>query len=165
MKSCITRSVLLLFSALLAGCAGVPYDIGKADARITPPQAVNDLPRLLDRDIAWGGKIAAVKNLKASTELEVVAYPLDSNNRPDEDSKPNGRFIVVQPGYLETADYAPGRLVTVVGPVNEVRQGKVGEAQYTYPVIKSKALHLWPKPDAERNEPRIHFGVGVGITR
>lgn len=154
-----------ILGAWLAGCATAPYDIGKADTGVTPQQAANDLPRLLGRDIAWGGKIAATKNLKDKTEIEAVAYPLDSGNRPDEDAKPIGRFIVVHPGYLEAADYAPGRLITVVGRVNEVRQGKVGEAQYIYPVIRTEALQLWPRPDAARNEPRIHFGVGVGIIR
>ena len=118
----------LTAGALLAGCA-TPYDIGKADTRVTPQQAVNDLPRMLGRDIAWGGKITAVKNLKDRTEIEAVAYPLDASNRPNEDAKPMGRFIVVHPGYLETADYSSGRLITVVGAVNEVRQGNVGEAQ------------------------------------
>lgn len=165
MSSRIAWFIALLAGALLAGCATTPYDIGKAETGVTPQQAVNDLPRMLERHVAWGGKIAVAKNLKDRTEIEVVAYPLDTSNRPDEDAQPIGRFIVVHPGYLETADYAPGRLVTVVGKVNEVRQGKVGEAQYAYPVIKADALHLWPKPDAARNEPRIHFGVGVGIIR
>ena len=158
--------VLLAFTSALfvSGCA-TPYDIGNADVRVTPQEAVNDMPRRLDRHVAWGGKITAVKNLPNKTELEAVAYPFDSRNRPDEDAAPSGRFIVIHPGYLEPADYAPGRLITVVGTVNEARHGKVGEASYVYPVVTATKLQLWPKPSAENKEPRIHFGVGVGIIR
>jgi outer membrane lipoprotein len=109
--------------------------------------------------------IAATKNLKDKTELEVVGYPFDSGNRPDVDAAPTGRFLVIQSGYLETADYAPGRLITVVGMVTETRTGTVGEAQYVYPVVAANKLQLWPRSAGGRNEPSIHFGIGIGIIR
>jgi outer membrane lipoprotein len=156
---------LLLAGALLAGGCATPYDIGGADPRVTPQQAARDVPGMLNHNVAWGGLIAAAKNLKDKTELEVVGYPLDSENRPDRDAKPTGRFIVIQSGYLETTDYAPGRLITVVGLVTGTRAGTVGEAKYIYPVVAAERLRLWPRPYAEPREPSIHFGIGVGIIR
>jgi outer membrane lipoprotein len=156
---------LLMGSMLLASGCATPYDIGSADPRVTPVEAAKDVPGMLNHSIAWGGLIAAAKNLKDKTEIEVVAYPLDSENRPNPDASPTGRFIVNQSGYLETADYAPGRLITVVGTVTETRTGMVGEARYVYPVVAASRLHLWPRLSRERREPSFHFGVGVGIFR
>ncbi len=157
--------LLLLAGALLAAGCATPYDIGGADPRVTPREAARDVPGMLNHNVAWGGLIAAAKNLQDKTELEVVGYPLDSENRPDRDAKPTGRFIVIRSGYLETADYAPGRLITVVGIVTGTRAGTVGEAKYVYPVVMADRLRLWPRPDAAPREPGIHFGIGVGIIR
>jgi outer membrane lipoprotein len=154
---------LLIGSALLmSGCA-TPYDIGNADPKVTPVEAAKDVAGMLNHTVAWGGMIATAKNLKDKSELEVVGYPLDSENRPNQDAKPTGRFLVIQPGYLETADFAPGRLITVVGTVTETRSGTVGEAKYIYPVVVATKMQLWPTSSAERREPSIHFGIGVGI--
>lgn len=155
---------MLIAAALLGGCA-TPYDIGNADARVTPAEAAKNVPGMLNHTVAWGGLIANAKNLKDKSELEVVAYPLDSDNAPDSSAKPTGRFIVVQPGYLETADYAPGRLITVVGTVTETRTGTVGEAKYVYPVVVASKLQLWPRPYRDRRDSNIHFGIGIGIIR
>jgi outer membrane lipoprotein len=163
-RTALVFSLLMGSTLLVSGCA-TPYDIGNADPRITPVEAAKDVPGMLNHTIAWGGLIAVTKNLKDKTEIEVVAYPLDSENRPDSEASPTGRFIVVQSGYLETADYAPGRLITVVGTATETRTGTVGEAKYVYPVVAASRLHLWPRRSLERREPSFHFGVGVGIIR
>lgn len=154
---------LLIMSMLLVGGCTTPYDIGNADPRVTPVEAAKDVASMLNHTVAWGGLIAASKNLKDKSELEVVGYPLDSEHRPDHDAKPTGRFLVIQSGYLETADYAPGRLITVVGTVMETRTGTVGETKYVYPVVTASKLRLWPKLSSSRGEPRFHFGIGVGI--
>jgi outer membrane lipoprotein len=156
---------LSLVGLLLVGGCATPYDIGNADARIMPTEAAKDVPGMLNHTVAWGGLIAVTRNLKDRTEIEVVAYPLDSQNAPDRYAAPTGRFIVVQTGYLETADFAPGRLITVVGTVTEARTGTVGEAKYVYPMVLASKLNLWPQPYGERRKSNIHFGIGVGIIR
>ena len=163
-RSTLAVSGLIVSLLLVAGCA-TPYDIGNADPRVTPVEAAKDVAGMLNHTVAWGGLIAAAKNLKDQTELEVVGYPLDTENRPDSNAAPTGRFLAIQPGYLETADYAPGRLITVVGTVTETRRGTVGEAPYVYPVVAASQLRLWPKPTGDRREPGFHFGIGVGIIR
>ena len=157
--------LLIIISIPFAGGCATPYDIGSADPRVTPHEAAQNVSGMLNHNVAWGGMIAATKNLKDKTELEVVGYPLDSGNRPDYDAAPIGRFLVIQSGYLETADYAPGRLITVVGMVTETRTGTVGEAKYVYPVVAANKLQLWPRSAGGRNEPSIHFGIGIGIIR
>lgn len=156
---------LIAGSLLLGGCATPAIEIGAADRSVTPREAAADIAKVRQRTVAWGGIILAGTNLKDSTQFEVLGYPLDDRNRPQADAAPIGRFIVVHPGYLETADYAPGRQITVVGEVTESRTGTVGEARYVYPVVATHRVHLWPKAPQERTEPSIHFGIGIGIIR
>jgi starvation-inducible outer membrane lipoprotein len=135
-----TLWLLIAVTLLVAACV-TPYDIGGANPRITPQETAKDVSGMLN---------------------EVVGYPLDSENRPNRDAAPTGRFIVIHAGYLETADYAPGRLITAVGLFTGTRSGTVGEAKYVYPVLKASRMKLWP-PYAGRSQPSFQFGVGVGI--
>jgi outer membrane lipoprotein len=151
-------------AVLLAGCA-TPLDVGTADRKTTPKQAVSDFAATRNRTVAWGGVVVSAKNLKDTTQLEVLGYPLDSDNRPKADAEPLGRFLAVHPGFLETADYKEGRQVTIVGSVIDTREGTVGDARYVYPVLSSSRVHLWPKETQQSSEPRVHFGIGIGIHR
>jgi len=155
-------SMLLLAVLLFGGCA-TRFDIGAAEHRITPQQVANNIGLAQNKTIAWGGIIVASRNLASQTQLEVLSYPLDENGRPDREAKAGGRFIALHTGYLELANYAEGRLVTMTGAVNDTRAGSVGEARYVYPVLAVKSLFLWPTPEEEASKPQFHFGVGVGI--
>jgi outer membrane lipoprotein len=155
-------SVPLLAALLLGGCA-TRFDIGAAEHRITPQQAANNIGLVQNKTIAWGGIIVASRNLASQTQLEILSYPLDEHGRPDREAKAGGRFIALHPGYLELANYAQGRLVSMTGAVSETRAGSVGESRYVYPVLAVKSLFLWPTAEEEANKPQFHFGVGVGI--
>ena len=54
---------------------------------------------------------------------------------------------------------ALGREITVLGKLQGVEEGKIGDAPYSFPVLKADSVHLWPVGD----DSRVHFGVGVGI--
>ncbi len=153
----------------LAGCATTPaFEIGTADKTLTPHAAASssEANRWQGRQVAWGGMIIAGHNLTDSTLLEVLAYPLDDDNRPRPEAEPLGRFLISYDGYLETADYAPGRLVTVVGRLVGTQRGQIGEAAYLYPVVAAERLERWPRraPRAP-SEPSVHFGIGIGIVK
>ena len=158
-------SPLIAVLLFVVGCATTAFDIGSADRTLTPNKAAADFASARDRELAWGGVIVAAKNLKDRTQVEILGYPLDDGNRPDQDAAPIGRYIAVHSGYLETADYAPGRLVTAVGKVTETRAGTIGEAQYNYPVLVTNRIYLWSKTSREPSGPSIHFGIGIGISR
>lgn len=156
-----------IVTALLAsGCATPAFEVGgDVDRVITPRAAAVEPATARNRTVAWGGLIVSAKNLKDSTQIEIVGYPLDDSNRPKRNADPIGRFIAIHPGYLETADYAPGREITVLGPVSGTRTGTVGEATYVYPVVDASRAQLWPKPGTDRPESTFHFGIGIGISR
>jgi outer membrane lipoprotein len=154
---------LTLFSLLL-GCASAPdFDTSQVDRSLTPQSVIAE-PEISRGKIAlWGGTILDTRNLKETTQIEVLAYPLNSSERPLLDSKPLGRFIIQQQGYLEPTNYAQGRQLTVLGSVSETQSGKVGETSYTYPVINATQLHLWSQADDSNTS--IHFGLGIGVVR
>lgn len=158
----ILTAFLLGGALLLAACA-TTFDIGSATREVAPAQAAADIGKARGKEVAWGGVIVSARNLTDSTQFEILGYPLDDHNRPTLDAPPTGRFVALHPGYLETASYAQGRVVTVVGTVTGTRAGTVGDAPYVFPVVGISRIHLWPSPEEEARDSRVHFGVGIGI--
>lgn len=158
----LLRGLTILALLVAAACAKPKADDPSIDKSLTPARVLADIAAARGHKVRWGGVIVSSTNLKEASQLEILAYPLDDDGRPERDDAPLGRFIAMKPGYLETVDYAPGRLVTVVGPVQEIRTQKLGEADYRYPVIAADEVKLW-QIRAPRNEPRFHFGIGVGV--
>lgn len=156
--------LFLLVVLLLGGCV-TRFDIGAAESHVTPQQAAADIGLVRNKTVAWGGIIVAAKNLASQTQLEVLSFPLDEHGRPDRAAKAGGRFIALHDGYLELANYAEGRLVSMTGLARETRTGSVGEARYVYPVLLVNSLFLWPTLEEEAAKPQFHFGLGVGISR
>lgn len=155
------RFSLLIATILLASCSQLPkFNTHGVDWNLLPTQVAADIKTHRGQHVMWGGAILSGKNLKNSTRLEVLAYPLDGDGWPERDQKPLGRFILSQKGYLETADYGKGRIITVVGTVSGVERGKVGDSSYTFPLIQVRQLHLWEKSD-QKTGTRFHFGIGV----
>lgn len=158
---------LALFALLLTACAVTPpFDSAKlsgADRTLSYQQAVTDSAALRGRRIAWGGSIIETRNLSQYTEVVVLAYPLDAQTRPLTSSSALGRFALIWPGYLESADYAPGRWLSVIGDLDGLRDELVGESRHSYPVIQAQYLYLWPLETGPAVSPRFHIGVGVRL--
>jgi outer membrane lipoprotein len=154
---------LLLFLVLLTGCASTPeFDTTQVDQSLTPQSVIAEAEFRRGKIVLWGGTILDTRNLKELTQIEILAYPLNSNYRPQQENKPLGRFIINHQGYLEPTTYAQGRQLTMLGKVSGSQSGKVGESIYTYPVITAEQLHLW-LPASERSRTSVHFGVGIGL--
>lgn len=157
--------IILLLLGLVINCASPPkFDTTEVDSSLTPQSVIAESAISQGKVVLWGGTILDTRNLKDSTQIEVLAYPLDSSHRPLLEKKPLGRFIILHSAYLEPATYAQGRLLSVLGSVSAKQSGKIGESQYTYAVIRGRQLHLWSADD-ERNKSSFHFGIGIGIQR
>ena len=158
------RLLWLMAFVWLAGCAtGPAFDTSRIDKSVTPRSAVAELAATTGKSVLWGGVILSTDNLEHSTRIEVLAYPLDSDQMPQRDRDPMGRFILEHKGFLEPASYAEGRMLTTVGTVSGTQVGKVGDSDYTYPVIDTSELYLWPKDSEYGSGSNVHFGIGVGI--
>jgi outer membrane lipoprotein len=161
MKNKRQLTIQLFFVLFITACATTPiFDTSSIDLSITPEQAANNAVTLEGSPLLWGGIIINSTNLKEETQLEVLAYPLDSKQKPDVEKQPLGRFLAIEPEYLETSIYSQGRSITVSGTLQINRIGRIGEAEYTYPVLKINQLQLW-KSRGKSGETRFHFGVGV----
>lgn len=146
----------------LCACTTGPERSAQGDRRVIPSASAERTQELQGHRVEWGGILLDSRNLRGHTELEVMAYPLSEDGRPDTRGRPQGRFIAVAKGYLETAEYAPGRQVTLSGPLAGTRQGSRGEVVYRYPVVEVTDLTLWQREYPENSAPRIHFGISGG---
>jgi len=153
----------LIFISLFAGCASTPeFDTTRVDRSLTPANIINKNNIHMGKSVLWGGTILDTRNLKEATQIEVLAYPLNSSHRPELDKQPLGRFVLIYPGYLESKIYIQGKQLSALGKVIKTRQAKIGESTYTYPTISANKIHLWVPKDKKSNTS-FHFGIGIGL--
>jgi outer membrane lipoprotein len=154
---------------LLGACAvGPRYDVVDVDLAVTPQRAAERIEALQNQRVIWGGMVVQTINLEDRSLLEVVAYPLDQNQRPNTLAPTTGRFLAEFPGFLEPATYAAGRQVTVTGTLQETETGRIGDATYRYPIIAMQDTYLWERAERSADPwvtPRVHIGVGVLFRR
>ena len=154
--------ILALLLLLTSACSTLAPQPAAGSRSITPNQLSRHMRSPESAPVEWGGVIVSLENLSNTTELEIIAYPLTHSGQPDTDEPPEGRFIAVNGGYLERADYARGRQVTVSGRIDRLRKGKVGQADYLFPVLLTQEIRLWPKEYGSSLTPRFNFGFGFG---
>ena len=158
----IFKYSLLIFIALLISCATAPkFDTKNIELSLTPQQVINKPAAARGKAVIWGGTILDIRNLEKETQIEILAYPLNTSHRPLTDKKPLGRFIILHTGYLEPTTYAQGKQISVLGKVSGTRSGKIGDTRYTYALIKSQQLHLWSKES--ETQTFFHFGIGIQL--
>ena len=156
----IKTIVCVLFACLCVGCTSPPIKVNNKVLAQTP-DSLSTATSEISGHVVWGGVIVSAHNLSDRTQLEVLSYPLAKNQRPLTGQQPTGRFLIQAEGYLELASFKQGRLVTVLGSLQGVTQGTVGEADYQYPSVTANDLHLWK----EGSQPRtgLIFGIGISI--
>jgi outer membrane lipoprotein len=148
----------------LAACAPAPiYQVAPGTVAALPAQVAVSPENYGKGNVVWGGSVIAVRNFPDHSEIEVLAYPLDSSQRPLANAQPAGRFIAVFPGYVESFNFPGGALITLSGQLNGSRSGMVDQAAYVYPLVSVSQSHVWTPAQMRQGHPDIHFGVGVGV--
>lgn len=150
---------------LVMGCAPViSQEVLKDVDRGVPFQAVLQNPdNFKGKTVILGGKIIETTPLEGKTRVTVLQYPLGFRDKPSADSGSGGRFIVESPGFLDPVVYSAGRQVTAAGTVDGKEVLPLGEINYTYPVVLSRELYLWPVDDLY-SLPQFYIGIGIGKT-
>jgi outer membrane lipoprotein len=97
----------------------------------------------LGKYVLVGGTVAAVRNMKDGSHLEIVQANLDSRGYPEDTYESGGRFLAITSDFLDPEKFKSGRRVTVIGEVKGLQVRKIDEIDYTYPVIAIRELHLW----------------------
>jgi len=168
--TCALGALALAMLLGLTGCASGPIaEQAAVDVRDVTPAELADAPDdesvapALDGErLLWGGVILGVTPLGDTTELEVLAYPLDRVQRPRPSASAQGRFLLVQPGFLEPLDYAVGRQITALGTLDGSADATIGEARRRVPRLLADQLHLW-RPGQPGARPRFSIGIGIGL--
>jgi len=152
---------VILITLLLSACATSPtFKLDNIDYNLTAKNATHTGSNT-GQTVLWGGTILSSQNLKDKTRLEVLAYPVDKQGRLDTDAQPLGRFYGLYNGYLETAEYRKNRWISLTGTFAGMETGKVGDADYRFPLVEITQLHLWTQDSLQSNSPNIQFGIGV----
>lgn len=152
--------LLICLLLALASCASSPLKLEGVNHGITPAMVNARHPHLHSR-VVWGGLIIKTQPLQQTTQIEVLAFPVDSVGEPERQRTSLGRFLIVHQGFLEPADFSPGRWLSVVGTIGPAQTGHVGDASYRFPVIQPQQLYLWPLNSGSSTQTRFHFGIGV----
>lgn len=151
----------LAASLLLGGCAGTPvFDTAQVATALTPDKALAAPQDTIGKRVLWGGTIVDTRNLQDATQIEVLTYPLNSSFRPQLDRPALARVLIRQNGFLEPQTYAEGRKITVLGTLQKIASGRIGEADYQYPVVEADKIKLWSEND---NKTRFYFGFGLRL--
>lgn len=158
--------ILLLLCAFASSCAHVVSGRERDKASNVPFKTVLKEPeKYKGQTFIWGGTIIQTTQVKTGGSLmEVLENPLSGTGKVKNRNHSDGRFLVYNAQMLDPVIYRPGRLVAVAGELVEARMGKLGEADYLFPVLRANEIHLLKEP-AESNlhfYPSIFMGVGVG---
>lgn len=152
----------LLLLLLLAGCESVPQQ--DSPAAFTPADAILDPDAFRGRDVSWGGTLIATTNRSDETLLEILSYPLD-DGWPRFSRSSNGRVLARLPGFLDPADYRPGRSVVVEGLFTGVRHSYTDGVSTTRAVVEARKAEVGPAAaDASGWPPNLQIGIGVFTT-
>jgi outer membrane lipoprotein len=157
------KLLLLLIPPLifLAGCAHVISDSSRSlvDRTITFKSLQENPESFIGKYTLLGGTIAAVKNTRAGTRLEVIQYNLDITGMPEVSKKSGGRFLAVTDAFLDPFIYKPGLKVSLVGKVTGKEVRSVDREMHTYPVIAIKEIYL--RREESREEPYERMPTGL----
>jgi outer membrane lipoprotein len=151
---------VVFVTAIGVGCAHVVSDeIRKqVDEGITFRQVSYNPDAYVGKIVVWGGAIIKTTNQKDDgTLVEVLQKPLDSEGRPEDVDRSEGRFLAFNKGFMDDAVFAKGRKITVAGEVVGSRKMPLGEIEYTYPLIATREVHLWPDRGREMYAPYWYY--------
>jgi outer membrane lipoprotein len=133
------------------GCTHVVSETLRQQAQ--PPVPFAELranpEALKGRTVIMGGEILQTTNLRDATRIEVLQRPLNVSESPQLTDATGGRFMALCNEYLDPAVYAQHRRITVAGQVMGTYEGKVGEADYSYPLISCEETHVFPSAATE----------------
>ncbi|MCB1755311.1 MAG: Slp family lipoprotein [Gammaproteobacteria bacterium] len=136
--------LLILASGFLTACSTVPREIDDAPEKSPSIAAVQDNPMAFAGDrVRWGGSIVETVNKDGETQIQLVSRPLQSNARPVQSDRTDGRFIAKISGFLDPEIYATDRVLTVVGIIDGLELKKIGDLEYLFPVVKVESHYLW----------------------
>lgn len=146
-------SILLLFvsTLILSSCVAPVLYKGymQEGERTLSFTALRENPdQYKGRLFILGGVIVRTRLLEAGSQIEAMHVPVDGSGYFEESGRSEGRYLALLPKdgtMLDPAVYRRGRRVTLAGEFVDIRNGKIDEMEYAYPVFRIKQVYLWPR--------------------
>jgi outer membrane lipoprotein len=156
------RLLLIIIVLALSGCAHVvSQDLrAQAEKKVDVEDLFENPEAYAGKTVILGGVIIETKAFEDGSEVEVLEKPLDQQGRPRNTDVSRGRFLVRHPERLDPAIFSAWREITVVAVVTGFETRKMGDAEYPYLTLDSKAVYIHKENAADRRIP-ISFGLGV----
>ena len=154
-------SLLVVLVVLSAACTtGVSKQTGSQVAYTKNFSAIQKDPGgHVGSVVMLGGKVLETKASPTLSEIALLQLPLDTNDRPQDGNRSEGRFLLRSAQFLDPAIYRKGILLTVVGKISGSEVRPVGGSDYAYPVVEFIDIKFWP--ESSPGGPRLNLGVGV----
>jgi len=139
------KLLLIMITLILAGCAtGISKQSRSRVTVFEPFLSLQQQPvDFIGETVVFGGKIIVTQPMENTTELTILQLALDDRDRPQDNDRSDGRFLVVSDQFLDPAIYKKGDLITVVGKLVSAEKRLIGEREYRYPKIKAGEIKRW----------------------
>ena len=133
---------------LLAACTHLISEksLDRADRSVSFAELRKNPDAFRGKFVILGGLVTAVRQNREGVQLEVVEYPVDSEEMPEVTAESGGRFLVNLPPNLGYATFKPGVLVTMAGEVVGKEVRSLDKMEYSYPVLVVKEIHIIVQP-------------------
>lgn len=135
----------LLACLAVSGCVSIPQDIQGNNSllkKVSYQDIRQNVAGFTGQEVRLGGKVLNVINHQNETSFEVAVLPLDYSARPELGTAVQGRIIVKASKFIEPLTLKD-HLVTVLGTVAGITNGKVGEADYQYLTLNLQGYQVW----------------------
>ncbi|QGX91360.1 Slp family lipoprotein [Tatumella sp. TA1] len=129
---------------LLTGCVSIPKSIqGNAPLLQQDLTRVMSAPQLyVGQESRFGGKVVRVTNRDNTTRIELMVQPLDEGARPILGAASLGRLYADVPSFIDPAELT-NQYLTVLGNIQRVEPGKIGQQNYNFLVIAVTGYQRW----------------------
>ncbi|MBT0722368.1 Slp family lipoprotein [Rosenbergiella collisarenosi] len=129
---------------LLTGCVSIPKSIqGNAPLPQQDLTRVMSAPQLyVGQESRFGGKVVRVTNRDNTTRIELMVQPLDEGARPILGAASLGRLYADVPSFIDPAELT-NQYLTVLGNIQRVEPGKIGQQNYNFLVIAVTGYQRW----------------------
>ena len=158
------KTLLFVTALFLTACVSPPQGLEKDEFTIQQLNKIeaDDYPCRC-RIVRLGGKILSAQALKDQTKVEVMSLPVSSfSAKPVWDGPTDGRFIAYLPGFVDP-ESLKNQYITVKGRLTGKEQGKIDQADYTFPVVSAAAFKRWQLTQEYYYDPYwddFYYGFG-----
>jgi outer membrane lipoprotein len=130
----------LALAAATVSCSVISREIrAEAEPRVAFGALLENPDAFRGRTVILGGYILDVRVDGERNLLRVLQAPLIMRDEPAVRSDSQGRFCLVQRGFLEPEIFRPGRKITVAGNVMGMEPTSHGPCL----TLEAREIHLW----------------------